>query len=192
MRGGGFRGRWAAAVALLLVGCSRRGTGERDAGGVGPAPVAAAPDASADPVHLTRKSLDAFIAYQAVLLDVERELGAASLSGGPDERQRLARLAQTEEEARRRSGLSDDELEAWEGLVLEVMAARAQPDSASEKELSQKIAALAARLPGLDLKTDESGDRGLGRVKARHGAVAVELVLSREAVLRSQLARLQP
>ncbi len=132
------------------------------------------------PKTLSAEALDAFIAYQAVLLEVDRALGAEPGDGGAHgdaERRRLERLASMEDDARRRSKLSDAEIDAWEGVVTEVIAARAASDPGLEKALS--------KAPGLDLRRGEP--RELDGVRARYGNEAVDLILTREEVLRRQL-----
>lgn len=147
------------------------------------------------PKSLTPEALDAFIAYQETLLEVDRGLGAdpttGSLDGGASaatkaaERRRLEALATLEDEARRRSHLSDAELDAWESLVTDVLAARGRADPELERDLAKKLDRLAERAPGLDLRQGAAPE--MAAVRARYGDAAVELVLSREAVLRRQL-----
>jgi len=193
---------WAALIAVVPVGCSKcsRGpppsmtsTPDQDVGTLERSAresADAGPAAVMLPKALSLERLDAFIAYQAVLLEVDRGLGAEPGDGGSGagestERRRLEQLAAVEDDARRRSRLSDADIDAWEGLISEVLAARTGSNPVLDKQLSEKLDRLAQKAPGLDLRQSER--RELDAVRARYGDEAVDLVLAREEVLRRQL-----
>ncbi|HZH04537.1 MAG TPA: hypothetical protein VEY30_12195, partial [Myxococcaceae bacterium] len=107
----------SAAVigAWILCSCSARTppppTPTADAGTSSPAAPAAGPRAASP------QALQAFMTYQHALLEIERRLPRSSgLQPSPGERTLMLELARDEEEARKRSGLSEDEIERWEAL----------------------------------------------------------------------------
>ena len=125
--------------------------------------------------------------YQHALLEIERRLPRSSgLQPSPGERTLMLELARDEEEARKRSGLSEDEIERWEALVFDVMAARALTEAGRTGATAEKIDRLVKKFPGLGSRPDGGEPSEIREIRARYGGAPVDLVLSQEPTLRQQ------
>ncbi len=167
-----------------------------------PAPLAGAADAS-QPL-LTAAELDGYVRYQREMIGVYEQLfrdldrvGSGARDAGPTGIPPAVRIvevrARAEEEARRRSGLGEDELAWIEPMVLDVVSARAlartldpQAEVAELKAMRQQVdgelrEGLDQTIEDLQRQQDEASR--LAEQRHKYGDANVDLVLTREAEL---------
>lgn len=149
---------------------------------------------------LTPARLEAYMAYQARMLEVWRRM-LATPSGKPQLESLLAH-ARAEAEARAASGFSEEELGRLDALVSEVLARRAAArTNEAEKGLEQlaQLQKLQYQLPAeqqealarsiAEVKRDQETQAALTEERQRYGSANVDLVLSKETQLAAAWER---
>jgi hypothetical protein len=182
----------AAALTGLIAaaGCTRDpaggavpAAGERSEG------FSIASPESAGRFALTDAKLSSYLAYQHQML----QLYASRLDGGADAGGSLSKLAEAEEDAWKKSGLSRHELSAIEQMVRGVIGKRVYGATPPSDDSLERMKALHSKLSGerreevgrsiADLEKSREEFARLTEERRQYGDANVDLLLAREAEL---------
>jgi hypothetical protein len=186
-----WRSRAAALTGLIAAAACTRDP----AGGAVPAGERSEGSSIASPeiagrFALTDAKLSSYLAYQHRML----QLYASRLDGGgSDAGGSLSKLAEAEEDARKKSGLSRHELSAIEQMVRAVIGKRVYGATPPSDDSLERMKALHSKLSGerreevgrsiADLEKTREEFARLTEERRQYGDANVDLLLAREAEL---------
>jgi len=179
----------AALVGLIAAACTREPAsgpppaGERSEG------LSTASRETTGRVALTEEKLSSYLSYQHRML----RLYAARLDGGGGDAGALSKLAEAEEDARHKSGLSRHELSAIEQMVRAVIGKRVYGATPPSDDSLERMKALHSKLSGerreevgrsiADLEKSREEFARLTEERRQFGDSNVDLLLAHEAEL---------
>ncbi len=186
-----WRSRAAALTGLIAAAaCTRDPAGGAVPAGERSEGFSIASPETAGRFALTDAKLSSYLAYQHRML----QLYASRLDGGgSDAGGSLSKLAEAEEDARKKSGLSSHELSAIEQMVRAVIGKRVYGATPPSDDSLERMKALHSKLSGerreevgrsiADLEKSREEFARLTEERRQYGDANVDLLLAREAEL---------
>jgi hypothetical protein len=187
----GWKARAAALAGwMALAACTRDPVGGAVPPGERSEGFSMASKEDAGRFQLTDPKLSSYLAYQQRML----QLYASRLDGGSrDAGGSLSKLAEAEEEARKKSGLERHELSAIEQMVRAVIGKRVYGATPPSDDSLERMKALHSKLSGerreevgrsiADLEKSREQFARLTEERRQYGDANVDLLLAREAEL---------